>query len=123
MVRSGKKSSRNISIEDVARAAGVSISTVSRVINKSPSVKEDNRDSVLEAVKKLKFQPSVLAQRLATGKTNVVTLVIPRYEGIFYSYYALELIKGIGTLCGVLKLDLLLHLTDGHTALNVKGVG
>jgi LacI family transcriptional regulator len=123
MVRSRKKPSKTVSIEDVARVAGVSISTVSRVINKSPSVKEDNRASVLEAVKKLKFQPSVLAQRLATGRTNVVTLVIPRYEGVFYSFYALELIKGIGTLCEVLKMDLLLHLTDGHTPLNVKGVG
>ncbi len=123
MVRTGKKPSRTVSIEDVARIAGVSISTVSRVINKSPSVKEDNRASVLEAIKKLKFQPSVLAQRLATGRTNVVTLVIPRYEGIFYSFYALELIKGIGTLCEVLKLDLLLHLTDGRSPLNIKGVG
>lgn len=123
MVRSRKKPSKNLSIDDVARVAGVSISTVSRVINKSTTVKEANRVSVQEAVKKLGFQPSVLAQRLATGKTNVVTLVIPRYEGIFYSFYALELIKGIGTLCEVLKLDLLLHLTDGHTSLNVKGVG
>jgi LacI family transcriptional regulator len=111
------------SIEDVARLAGVSISTVSRVINKSPSVKEKNRKKVLEIVKQLHFQPSVSAQRLATGKSNVVALVIPRYEGIFYSFYALELIRGIGTLTAALKLDLLLHLTDTRASLNLKGVG
>jgi LacI family transcriptional regulator len=64
-----------------------------------------------------------VAQRLATGKSNVVALIIPRYEGIFYSFYALELIRGVGTLCEALKLDLLLHLTDTNTALNLRGIG
>jgi len=123
MVRTKKAPSKTISIEDVARLAKVSITTVSRVINKFPTVKERNRIRVQEAVKQLRYQPSVVAQRLATGKSNVVSLVIPRYEGIFYSFYALELIRGIGTLCEVLKLDLLLRLTDSHTPLNLRGVG
>jgi len=123
MTRLRKGPSKTISIEDVARLAGVSITTVSRVINKFPSVKEKNRLKVLEAVKELKFEPSVLAQRLATGRSNVVALIIPRYEGVFYSFYALELIRGIGTLCGALKLDLLLHLADSRTQISLKGVG
>jgi len=125
MVRHKNTSQNNksASIEDVARLSGVSITTVSRVINKFPSVKEKHRIKVMNAVKELNFQPSVFAQRLATGKSNVVALVIPRYEGIFYSFYALELIRGIGTLCGTMKLDFLLHLTDSRTPLNLKGVG
>lgn len=123
MVRIKKSPSKNPSIEDVARLAGVSITTVSRVINKGPSVKEKNRVRVLNAIKELKFSPSVLAQRLATGKSNIVSLVIPRYEGIFYSFYALELIRGIGTLCEALKLDLFLQLTDSRSSLNARGVG
>jgi LacI family transcriptional regulator len=125
MTRTKKRPSGVISIEDVAQRAGVSITTVSRVINKIGTVKERNRIKVLNAVKELKFQPSVFAQRLATGKSNVVALVIPRYEGVFYSFYALELIRATGNLCEVFKLDLLLHLTDGHThtPLNLKGVG
>ena len=111
------------SINDVARMAGVSITTVSRVINKSPSVKNKNRSKVIDVIKQLKYEPSILAQRLATGKSNVVALLIPRYEGIFYSFYALELIRGVGTLCEALKLDLLLHLTDANASLNLKGVG
>ncbi len=122
-MRKKNEHSDTISINDVARLAGVSITTVSRVINKSPTVKGRNRARVLEAIKQLKFEPSVLAQRLATGKSNVVALLIPRYEGIFYSFYALELIRGIGTLCEALKLDLLLHLTEAHVSLNLKGVG
>ncbi len=123
MVRTKNTASSNISIKDVAKLAGVSITTVSRVINKHPFVKENNRQAVLSAVKELKFHPSVFAQRLATGKSNVVALVIPRYEGIYYSFYALELIRGIGTLCEELKLDLLLHLTDARASFNLKGVG
>jgi LacI family transcriptional regulator len=118
-----KKPSTTISITDIARKAGVSISTVSRVINKSPSVKERNRVRVLEAIKEYNFQPSVFAQRLATGKSNVIALVIPRYEGVFYSFYALELIRGIGTLAAALKLDLLLHLTDARSQFNARSVG
>ena len=123
MVRTKKVHSKTVSIEDVARLAGVSITTVSRVINKFGSVKEKNKLAVLEAVKELKFQPSLFAQRLAKGKSNVVALVIPRYEGVFYSFYALELIRGIGTLCAVLKLDLLLHLTDSRSTPNLRGAG
>jgi len=122
-VRTKKPSSKTISIKDVARLAKVSISTVSRVINKSPSVKAASKARVIQAVKDLHFQPSVSAQRLATGRSNVVALVIPRYEGIFYSFYALELIRGIGTLASALKLDLLLHLTESNSSLNLKGVG
>lgn len=115
--------SSKVSIEDVAHLAGVSIATVSRVINKLPSVKEVNRKRVLEAIQRLKFKPSVSAQRLASGRTNVITLVIPRYEGIFYSFYALELLRGVGTLCDALKLDLLLSLTDVRRPLNLSGAG
>lgn len=123
MTRTKKASPRNISINDVAKASGVSITTVSRVINKIGTVKEANRVRVVNAVRDLKFQPSVFAQRLATGKSNVVALVIPRYEGVFYSFYALELIRGVGTMCEVLKLDLLLHLTDARSLLSLRGAG
>lgn len=123
MVRSKNPPSSIPSIEDVARASGVSIATVSRVINNSLRVKERNRQKVLQVIKELNFKPSASAQRLATGKSNVVSLVIPRYEGVFYSFYALELIRGIGTLCYELNLDLLLQLTDARASLNLRGIG
>lgn len=113
---------KKVGIEDVAESAGVSISTVSRVINNVPTVNVANRRKVEEAIRRLRFSPSPHAQALASGKNSAIALIIPRYEGIFYSFYVLELIRGIGTLCDVLKLDLLLHLTDGRTGVNAKSV-
>lgn len=110
-------------IEDVAKLAGVSITTVSRVINKFPTVTESNRNKVEDAIRKLKFRPDVTAQRLAKGVNYTIGLMIPRYEGIFYSFFAMEVIRGVGIACDNLKLDLLLHISNGRTAVNLGTVG
>jgi LacI family transcriptional regulator len=112
-----------VSIKDVAKAAGVSITTVSRVINKFPTVKDENRRRVEEVIRRLRFKPNVAAQRLASGSNNAVGLEIPHYEGIFYSFYAMEIFRSVGIACDALKVDLLLHLTDGKTAINASAVG
>ncbi len=112
-----------ISIEDVASRAKVSITTVSRVINNVPTVSEKNRLSVEEAISALKFKPNVSAQRLARGLSTAVGLVIPGYPGVFHSFYAVELIRGVGQACEALKLDMVFHITDGNKPLNMSHVG
>ena len=67
----------SISIYDVARTAGVSVVTVSRVLNNSPTVRENNRKRVLAAIKELDYQPNAAAQSLAKGKTGTIGVVIP----------------------------------------------
>ena len=111
-----------VNIKTVARESGLSIATVSRVLNKLPSVKEDNRIRVEAVIKKLKFKPNVSAQRLAAKKNNAIGLVIPRYSDIFHSFYALQILQGVGLAVERLKLDLLLHITNGETFLNVSAV-
>ena len=113
---------KKINIEEVASAAGVSTTTVSRVINSVATVSEDNRQRVLSAIKKLKYRPNPSAQRLAAGKTNTVGLIIPRYEGIFQSFYASEVLKGIGMAAERQRYDLLLHITDGKSFVNPAAV-
>ena len=115
----GKK---KISIEDVAKRAQVSITTVSRVINNVPTVSDKNRVKVEEAIAALKFKPNVSAQRLARGINNAIGLVMPGYPGIFHSYYAIELIRGVGHACETQRMDMVFHITDGHNPINSNNV-
>ncbi len=114
---------KKVSIEDVARKAKVSITTVSRVINNVPTVSNKNRAKVEKAIAELKFKPNVSAQRLARGVNNAIGLVMPGYPGIFHSFYAIEIIRGVGHSCESLRLDLVFHITNGYNPLNTNSVG
>jgi len=114
---------RKVSITDVAARAKVSISTVSRVINKVPTVNKENQARVEEAIAFLKYQPDVSAQRLASGRNDAIGLVMPGYPGIFHSFYAIEIIRGVGHACETLRLDLVFHITNGTNPINTKSVG
>ncbi len=114
---------RKISIEDVARRAGVSISTVSRVVNHLPTVRPKIQAKVEEAIAYYKYQPNVSAQRLARGTNNAIGLVMPGYPGIFHSFYAIELIRGVGHACETLHLDMVFHITNGFNPINTNNVG
>jgi DNA-binding LacI/PurR family transcriptional regulator len=107
-------SSSNITIKDVARKAGVSIATVSRFLNNPTSLREENRLKVEKVVKELNYFPLSIAQRLAGGKLNIFGLVIPGYEGIFYSFYALEILRGVASALNAEKIDLHLHIFEGR---------
>ena len=62
-------------IEDVAAAAGVSMKTVSRVLNSEPNVREETRQRVLEAVGRLQYRPNASARSLAGQRSYVMALV------------------------------------------------
>jgi len=111
------------SIDDVAERAKVSITTVSRVINNVATVSPKNRAKVEEAIAALKFNPNVSAQRLARGFTNAIGLVIPGYPGIFHSYYAMEIVRGVGHACESLRMDMVFHISHGMQTLNTNNVG
>ncbi len=103
---------KNVTISEVAKLAGVSTTTVSRVINNVKTVKERNRQRVLEAIATLKYKPNVSAQRLAGSKINTVSLIMPKFEDMFHSFYAIEILKGISVIVEKYNFDLLLHATD-----------
>jgi len=117
------KKKQRVSIEDVARRAGVSITTVSRVINHVSTVSPENQAKVEKAVAEMNYSPDANAQRLARGFNSAIGFVIPGYPGIFYSFYAIELIRGIGHACEELRLDLIFHITNGFNDLNTSSVG
>lgn len=116
------KQMRKVTIEDVAKEARVSITTVSRVINNVATVKEKNVEQVKQAVKRLNFSPDPTAQRLASGRFNAIALIMPRFKGMFHSFYITQVIEGVGVGADKLSLDLLLHITNDSSFINTASV-
>jgi LacI family repressor for deo operon, udp, cdd, tsx, nupC, and nupG len=115
-------------IQDVAKLAGVSVATVSRVLNNSNLVSQDTKKLVEEAIKKLDYQPNLLGRNLRRSETKMILVLLPNISNPFYS----KVVKGIEEvahnngynvmLCNTdsdakrerMYLDLLKnHLTDG----------
>jgi LacI family transcriptional regulator len=65
----------SVTIDDVALAAGVSIRTVSRVLNESPHVGAETRKTVLETIERLGYSPSTRARALASGRSFLIAMV------------------------------------------------
>ncbi|MGE6631158.1 LacI family DNA-binding transcriptional regulator [Bacillus sp. NPDC077027] len=78
-------------IREIAKRAGVSITTVSRVLNHHPYVKEEKRKRVLDAIKALEYTRNIHAVHLAKGFSNMIGIVLPT---INHSYFS-ELVNGI----------------------------
>ena len=68
---------KNVTINDVARRAGVSISTVSRILNNKPDVAPTTRQRVLEAIQALNYIPHAQAQNLAAGRSRSIAVLYP----------------------------------------------
>src|SRR6187200_2611913 len=71
-------------IYEVAELAGVSLATVSRVINPGANVSEKTRQKVLDAMQKLGYRPNSIAQALATRSSNSVGVLVSELNGPFY---------------------------------------
>jgi LacI family transcriptional regulator len=78
-------------ILDVAKAAGVSPKTVSRVLNNEPAVKEETRNAVLVAIAGLNYYPSQSARQMRTGQSNIIALIS---DEIATTPFALDMIRG-----------------------------
>jgi Transcriptional regulators len=72
-----------VNIYDIAKKAGLSVVTVSRVINNYPNVKKENRMKVLAAMKELDYKPNAAARSLAIGKTGMIGLILPTFGDFF----------------------------------------
>jgi LacI family transcriptional regulator len=81
----------SVTIRDVARLAGVSVATVSRVLNASAPVREATRARVLEVAKDLRFSPNSAARSLSRQRAGALGVILPDLYGEFFS----ELLRGI----------------------------
>jgi LacI family transcriptional regulator len=97
-----------ITIKDVAEKAGVSVATVSRVINNEKYVNEDLRRYVLKIVNDMGYQPDGIARGLRTKSTNVISLVIPDINNPFYP----EVARGVQSVADEYEYVVILCNTD-----------
>lgn len=98
-----------VTIYEVAKRAGVAISTVSRVLNDSPNVAEDTKRHVLKVVDELKYLPDRVARSLAQQGSNLIAIATPTITTAFHN----SLLKGLRTVfmdtdtdCDLLLFDL-----------------
>ncbi len=80
-------------IQDVAKMAGVSVATVSRVLNNSSHVSEKTRENVMKAMKVLDYRPNLLGRNLRRDETRMILVLLPSISNPFYS----RVVKGVET--------------------------
>lgn len=96
---------KRVTIYDVAKEAGVSLATVSRVINGLEIVREETRLKVEAAIDKLGYKPNAIAQGLALQKSTTIALVVP--EASFG--YTGQIINGLIDVAKIYKYNIVLH--------------
>nr|WP_206110132.1 catabolite control protein A [Paenibacillus aquistagni] len=97
-----------VTIYDVAREAGVSMATVSRVVNNNPNVKPQTRKKVYEAIERLGYRPNAVARGLASKKTTTVGVVIPDISNSIFA----EIARGIEDIANMYHYNIILCNAD-----------
>jgi LacI family transcriptional regulator len=95
-------------INDVAKQAGVSIKTVSRVMNNEPSVRQATREKVMTVVEELNYQPNLAARNLAGTKSFSIAFIYDNPN----AYYVIDMQNGILAACKKQGFELLIHPCD-----------
>lgn len=107
---------QTITIYDVAREAGVSMATVSRVVNGNPNVKPTTRKKVLDVIDRLDYRPNAVARGLASKKTTTVGVIIPDVTNLYFS----SLARGIDDIATMYKYNIILANSDENEQKEVQ---
>lgn len=94
-----------VTIEDVARAAGVSVATVSRALRDLPNVAPSTREKVQQVALDLAYVADPAAARLAVGRTGTVAVAVPLFDAWYFS----KVVSGIEAVLKDVNIDLLLY--------------
>jgi len=98
-----------VTIKDVARAAGVSVASVSRALNGHENVTDVTRKRIVEVAARLRYMPNDAARSLITRRTHTIGAILPDLHGEFFS----ELIRGIDLAARTRGLHLLVSSSHG----------
>jgi LacI family transcriptional regulator len=113
MKANSRRSKKSITIRDVAQAAGVSVSTVSRVLNDKVDVAPDTYEKVQKVIRELGYTSSLAAKSLRSRRTNVIGLIMPDVEQPF----PIEVMKGVNRAITEFDYDLIVY-TNGDITKN-----
>lgn len=102
-----KPRKRSVTIQDVAKAAGVSVSTVSRVLNGKVDVAIETQDRIQAVINELGYTSNLAARSMRSRRKNLIGLVVPDI-GFPYS---IEIMKGVNRAIAESKFDLLVYTT------------
>jgi len=102
--------SRRSTIEDVASEAGVSVATVSRALRGLPNVAVSTRQRISAVADRLQYTPDPAASRLAIGRTQTVTVVVPTLSGWYFS----TVVAGAEAVCAEAGYDVLVVGVGSH---------
>jgi len=100
-----------LQISQIAKKAGVTSMVVSRVLQGMPTVKKADRDRVEKVIGRMRMD--TVSPFPAKRKTQkVFGLIVTRFEDIFHSFYATEVIKGVFLAASRLKIDVMVHISE-----------
>jgi LacI family transcriptional regulator len=102
---------RSPTLEEIAKLAGVSRSTVSRVVNDHPNVRAEVRERVWEVIHEAGYQPHAAARSLVTRRSRIVGVIIPEaVTTLFTDPFFSHLLCGVTQTCNSKRYDLMLSL-------------
>ena len=107
-----------ITIKDVAKKAGVSISTVSRVINDSKPVTDEVKQKVLDVIKETGYIPNPLARSLVTKRSQLIGVIVPEVSDSFVN----EVLNGIEEVAKMYDYEILLANTYSDKEQELKSI-
>lgn len=99
--------SKKVTIYEVAKQAGVAISTVSRVLNGSENVSKATKEKVDKAIKELHFRPQVSARKLASKEPQMLAIAVPSFTTPYFN----EVLKGVKDEIKKMDLDIIMYNT------------
>ncbi len=99
-----------VTIYDVAKAAGVGVGTVSRVLNNSQAVKDSTREKVLSAIAQLNYAPDPIARSMITGRTRVLGVIIPFVTRAF----SVEVLRGVVKAASRFNYELVIYNVEDN---------
>ena len=87
------KNNKKISIKEIAELSGVSVATVSRVINNNGRFSEETRKKVLDIIEKYDYTTNMAAKSLRVSKSNTIGVIVPDINNLFFAELVLEIEK------------------------------